>query len=187
MTRTTQGVIATQWATFFWSALGILIMLTLAFRSLVLALLAIMPTMLSVALVLGLDGLAVDQARHGHGTRGERGPGLSVDDTFHCLIQFHRELKERGFTPEPLRQLQGLRARGDPLQPGRGGRFHGLARQRVRPIRQFRDHGRHRHGGQHAGQSRAPAGLPDSGASVGNKRSQSDRGCGDASLKPGSC
>ena len=34
MTRTTQGVIATQWTTFFWSALGILIMLTLAFRSL---------------------------------------------------------------------------------------------------------------------------------------------------------
>ncbi len=35
MTRTTEAIIATQWGTFLWSAIGILIMLTLAFRKLV--------------------------------------------------------------------------------------------------------------------------------------------------------
>ena len=98
MTRTTQGVIATQWATFFWSALGILIMLTLAFRSLVLALLAILPTMLSVALVLGLMGWLSIKLDMATALVASVALGLSVDDTFHCLIQFHRELKERGFT-----------------------------------------------------------------------------------------
>ena len=37
MTKTTEGVVATQWSTFAWSAFGILAMLTLAFRSLSLA------------------------------------------------------------------------------------------------------------------------------------------------------
>ena len=46
MTRTTEAIIATQWGTFLWSAIGILLMLTLAFRSVVLAVLAIMPTLL---------------------------------------------------------------------------------------------------------------------------------------------
>lgn len=56
MTRTTEAIIATQWGTFLWSAFGILAMLTLAFRSVILAFLAIIPTLLSVALVLGLMG-----------------------------------------------------------------------------------------------------------------------------------
>jgi predicted RND superfamily exporter protein len=97
MTRTTEGVIATQWGTFFWSALGILLMLTLAFRSLVLALLAIMPTMLSVGLVLGLMGWLAIRLDMATALVASVALGLSVDDTFHCLIQFHRERKERGF------------------------------------------------------------------------------------------
>src|SRR5262249_29235533 len=56
LTQTTRGVIATQWSTFFWSAGGILLMLTLAFRGPKLAVLALLPTMLSVGLVLGLMG-----------------------------------------------------------------------------------------------------------------------------------
>lgn len=97
MTRTTEGVIATQWATFFWSALGILIMLTLAFRSLSLALLAILPTMLSVGLVLGLMGWFSIKLDMATALVASVALGLSVDDTFHCLIQFHKELKDRGF------------------------------------------------------------------------------------------
>jgi predicted RND superfamily exporter protein len=98
MTRTTEGVIATQWGTFLWSAVGILLMLTLAFRSLVLAILAILPTMLSVALVLGLMGWLSIKLDMATALVASVALGLSVDDTFHCLIQFHRELKERGFT-----------------------------------------------------------------------------------------
>ena len=75
MTRTTQSVIATQWGTFFWSAVGILLMLTLAFRSVVLALLAILPTMLSVGLVLGLMGWLSIKLDMAHGPGGQRGAG----------------------------------------------------------------------------------------------------------------
>ena len=98
MTRTTEGVIATQWTTFFWSALGILLMLTLAFRSLVLAILAILPTMLSVALVLGLMGWLSIKLDMATALVASVALGLSVDDTFHCLMQFHRERKHRGFS-----------------------------------------------------------------------------------------
>jgi uncharacterized protein len=97
MTRTTQAIIATQWATFLWSAIGILLMLTLAFRSIVLALLAILPTMLSVALVLGLMGWFGIQLDMATALVASVALGLSVDDTFHCLLQFHRHRKTRRF------------------------------------------------------------------------------------------
>jgi predicted RND superfamily exporter protein len=95
MTRTTEAIIATQWGTFLWSAIGILFMLTLAFRSVVLALLAIMPTLLSVALVLGLMGWLKIQLDMATALVASVALGLSVDDTFHCLLQFHRQTKQR--------------------------------------------------------------------------------------------
>ncbi len=97
MTRTTEAIISTQWATFCWSAISIFLMLTLAFRSAVLAVLAILPTMLSVALVLGLMGwfnIKLDMAT---ALVASVALGLSVDDTFHCLLQFHRDRKTRRF------------------------------------------------------------------------------------------
>jgi len=97
MTRTTEGVVSTQWGTFFWSALGILVMLTLAFRSPLLALLAIMPTLLSVALVLGLMGWLSIKLDMATALVASVALGLSVDDTFHCLIQFHRERATNDF------------------------------------------------------------------------------------------
>jgi predicted RND superfamily exporter protein len=97
MTRTTEAIIATQWGTFLWSAIGILLMLTLAFRSLVLAVLAILPTLLSVALVLGLMGWLNIQLDMATALVASVALGLSVDDTFHCLLQFHRDRKTRRF------------------------------------------------------------------------------------------
>jgi uncharacterized protein len=97
MTRTTEGVIATQWDTFGWSALGILVMLTLAFRSPTLAALAILPTLLSVAIVLGLMGWISIKLDIATALVASVALGLSVDDTFHCLIQFHKQRKTRGF------------------------------------------------------------------------------------------
>jgi predicted RND superfamily exporter protein len=97
MTRTTQAIIATQWGTFLWSAIGILLMLTLAFSSLVLALLAILPTMLAVALVLGLMGWLGIQLDMATALVASVALGLSVDDTFHCLLQFHRHRKTQRF------------------------------------------------------------------------------------------
>ncbi len=97
MTRTTEAIIATQWGTFIWSALGILLMLTLAFRSPVLAVLAILPTVLSVALVLGLMGWLGIQLDMATALVASVALGLSVDDTFHCLLQFHQHHKTRKF------------------------------------------------------------------------------------------
>ena len=97
MTRTTEAIIATQWSTFLWSAIGILLMLTLAFRSLVLAVLAILPTLLSVALVLGLMGWLRIQLDMATALVASVALGLSVDDTFHCLLQFRRDHKSRRF------------------------------------------------------------------------------------------
>jgi len=97
MTRTTQAVIATQWGTFAWSAAGILLMLTLAFRSPLLATLAILPTLLSVALVLGLMGWLGIRLDMATALVASVALGLSVDDTFHCLLQFHRHRETQGF------------------------------------------------------------------------------------------
>jgi uncharacterized protein len=97
MTKTTEAVIRTQWSTFAWSALGIILMLTLALRSPLMALLAIMPTMLSVALVLGLMGWLGVKLDMATALVASVALGLSVDDTFHCLLQYRRERVTHSF------------------------------------------------------------------------------------------
>ena len=90
LTRTTRGVMATQWSTFLWSTGGIFLMLTLAFRGPGLALLAILPTFLAVGLVLGLMGWLGVKLDIATALVASVALGLSVDDTFHCLLQFRR-------------------------------------------------------------------------------------------------
>jgi len=90
MTRTTQGIIKTQWTTFTWSVLGILVMLAIALRGPVLAALAMVPTLLAVALVLGLMGWLGIKLDMATALVASVALGLSVDDTFHCLLQFRR-------------------------------------------------------------------------------------------------
>jgi predicted RND superfamily exporter protein len=90
LTQTTRGVIETQWTTFSWATVGILIMLTLAFRGPKLAILAILPTLLSVGLVLGLMGWSGVKLDIATALVASVALGLSVDDTFHCLLQFRR-------------------------------------------------------------------------------------------------
>jgi predicted RND superfamily exporter protein len=97
LTETTRGVVETQWTTFGWAALGLLIALTLAFRDPVLAMLALLPTLLAVGLVLGLMGwlgLKLDIAT---ALVASVALGLSVDDTFHCLLNFKRLRKQLPF------------------------------------------------------------------------------------------
>lgn len=91
MTKTTESIIVTQWDTFFWSVLGILLMLTIALRGPVLAVLAMMPTLLAVAFVLGLMGWLNIKLDMATALVASVALGLSVDDTFHCLLQFRKE------------------------------------------------------------------------------------------------
>jgi len=98
LTRTTEGVIVTQWTTFFWSVAGILLMLTIALRGPLLAAFALVPTLLAVALVLGLmgwSGIKLDMAT---ALVASVALGLSVDDTFHCLLQFRRARRSKSFS-----------------------------------------------------------------------------------------
>lgn len=90
LNRTTEGVVATQWSTIGWSVGSILLMLTLAFRGPILAALAILPTLLAVALVLGLMGWLGIRLDIATALVGSVALGLSVDDTFHCLLQYRR-------------------------------------------------------------------------------------------------
>ena len=98
MTRTVQGVIVTQWSTFLWSVVGILLMLTLALRGPVLAAMALVPTLLAVALVLGLMGWLGIKLDIGTALVASVALGLSVDDTFHCLLQFRRARRDLPFS-----------------------------------------------------------------------------------------
>lgn len=97
MTRTTEAVIVTQWATFMWSALGILLMLTIALRNPILAVLAMLPTLISVGLVLGLMGWVGMKLDMATALVASVALGLSVNDTFHCLLQYHHERATRPF------------------------------------------------------------------------------------------
>ncbi len=167
MTRTTQAIIATQWGTFLWSAIGILLMLTLAFRSIV-AGRAGDPAdhCLSVALVLGLMGWLGIKLDMATALVASVALGLSVDDTFHCLLQFHRDRQDRRFR---RRLFDSYRVSGpgvilSSLAVAVG--FAALAGQRVRAVRQLRHHGRHRHRRQHARQPRPAARLPDPGRAL---------------------
>ena len=91
MTKTTNGVIQTQWTTFFYSVAGILLMLTIALRGPILAALAMIPTLMAVALVLGLMGWLGIKLDMATALVASVALGLSVDDTFHCLLQFRRQ------------------------------------------------------------------------------------------------
>ncbi len=98
MTRTVQGVIVTQWSTFLWSVAGIMAMLTLALRGPVLAALALVPTLLAVGLVLGLMGWLGIKLDMATALVASVALGLSVDDTFHCLLQFRRARRGMSFS-----------------------------------------------------------------------------------------
>ncbi len=94
MTKTTEGVIRTQWTTFFYSVAGILLMLTIALRGPILAALAMVPTLMAVALVLGLMGWLGIKLDMATALVASVALGLSVDDTFHCLLQYRRQRSE---------------------------------------------------------------------------------------------
>lgn len=97
MARTTRAVTATQWSTLAVSAVSILIMLSLALRAPGLAALALLPTALSVGLVLGLMGWLGIKLDLATALVASVALGLSVDDTFHCLLQYRRLRKTEPF------------------------------------------------------------------------------------------
>ena len=106
LTQTTRGVIDSSWTTLIWSAIGIATTLTVAFRSLRLAALAMLPTSMALILVLGLtgwSGLKLDLAT---ALVASVALGLSVDDTFHCLLHYRRLRRDRPFEDALMESYQ---------------------------------------------------------------------------------
>jgi predicted RND superfamily exporter protein len=93
MTQVTRAIITTQFQSTAWSCAVILGMLVLSLRSVRLAVLALLPTLLSVALALGAMGWLGVKIDMSTALVASVATGLSVDDTFHCLLRWKREIR----------------------------------------------------------------------------------------------
>ncbi len=94
MTQVTRAIITTQFQSTAWACAMILFMLLVALRSPVLAVFALFPTLLAVGLVLGAMGWLGVRIDMSTALVASVAAGLSVDDTFHCLLRWRREVRQ---------------------------------------------------------------------------------------------
>ena len=174
MTRTARGVTATQWSTMIASLGGILLMLTIALRGPRLAILALVPSLLAILFVLGLMGWTGIKLDIATALVASVALGLSVDDTFHCLLQFKHARKQHDIRRESEIELRGHGPGSLAFELCHSNRVRSTLVQRVRPVQQLRRHGLHRHGGQLARQPHPPARVPRRGRSA---RPRPENGC----------
>jgi predicted RND superfamily exporter protein len=92
MQQITAAIIVTQFQSTAWSAAIIVVMLVVAMRGVRLAVLALLPTVLAVGFVLGAMGWLGVRIDLSTAFVASVATGLSVDDTFHCLLRWKREL-----------------------------------------------------------------------------------------------
>jgi predicted RND superfamily exporter protein len=85
-------ILADQWVTFAIAAAGIFALLALAFRSLPVAAVALVPNALPVLVVLGLLGWSGVRANMGTAMIAAVSLGLSVDSSIHYIAAFRRRL-----------------------------------------------------------------------------------------------
>lgn len=86
------SILSDQWKCFLLATLGILVVMTLATRSLKLALIAIVPNALPVLLVLGTMGWLGLPINMGAAMIAAVSLGLSVDSSIHYLLHYRRAL-----------------------------------------------------------------------------------------------
>jgi predicted RND superfamily exporter protein len=103
MTQVTRAITLTQFQTAAWSGCAILLMLCAAFRSPRLALFALLPALMAVGLVLGVMGWAGIRIDLSTALVTSVAIGLSVDDTFYCLLRWQRERRLNQSTFDALR------------------------------------------------------------------------------------
>ena len=85
-------MIADQWATFLLAAIGIFALLAIAFRSLLLAGLALVPNAVPIFVVLGVLGWTGTRVNMGTAMIAAVSMGLSVDSSIHYVAAFRRRL-----------------------------------------------------------------------------------------------
>lgn len=87
-------MLADQWFTFLLAVAGIFALLSIAFRSLVVAAVALVPNALPIFVVLGLLGWAGERMNMGTAMIAAVSMGLSVDSSIHYIAAFRRRLTD---------------------------------------------------------------------------------------------
>ncbi|MDX1962487.1 MAG: MMPL family transporter [Pirellulales bacterium] len=95
LTHLVDSLLADQWVTFAVATGGIALLLIVSFRSLRLAVIAIVPNALSIYLMLGTLGLLGLRINMGTVMIAAVSMGLSVDSSIHYLVAYNR-LRRRG-------------------------------------------------------------------------------------------
>jgi len=106
LTNLIQSMIRDQWVTFAIAGLGIALMMTVAFRNPLYALMALLPNVLPILLVLGGMGLLGYRINMGAAMIAAVSIGLSVDSSIHYIISFQRARRAGGSIEEALQQTQ---------------------------------------------------------------------------------
>ncbi len=101
-----RGIIADQWITFAWAAAGAGLMMVLAFRSLRLALVALVPNTLPVLMVLGGLGWCGIPMNMGAAMIAAVSMGLSVDSSIHYIFDFSRARRRGCTVAESIKHAQ---------------------------------------------------------------------------------
>ena len=95
-----------QWIMFLLSCVGIAVMMLVAFRSLTLAVLCLVPNVLPVLLVTGLMGWLGIRINMGAAMIAAVSMGLSVDSSIHYITAFRRGIRQGRTVREALDDVQ---------------------------------------------------------------------------------
>jgi hypothetical protein len=90
LTNLIESMVRDQWVTFGVASIGIALMMLIAFRSPVLALIALVPNALPILMVLGLMGWLGLKINMGAAMIAAVSMGLSVDSSIHYITSFRR-------------------------------------------------------------------------------------------------
>lgn len=93
LTFVIQSLLGDQLVSFAWAALGISLMMTLAFRSATLGLLSLVPNVFPIVLVIGTMGWIGTPVNIGTAMIASVSMGLTVDSTIHYISAFHRAVE----------------------------------------------------------------------------------------------
>lgn len=94
LSKLVDRMLGDQWLTFLVASLGIFLLLAFSFRSLLLAVVALVPNALPIFVVLGLMGWCGQRVNMGTAMIAAVSMGLSVDSSIHWLVAFQRRLAE---------------------------------------------------------------------------------------------
>ena len=97
--RSADGIAGNQLAQVGFAALTILLLVTLAFRSLRLAVLSMIPNLVPVTLFFGALGAGAAELSLATALIGSIALGIAIDDSVHYLVAYHR-LRGEGWEPE---------------------------------------------------------------------------------------